>query len=65
MWKCDHLEPASKYNSPTSTWVDVPVGCVRVSQQIVYFLLLVDGTDLPRGGRGLETAKWRVGGFDS
>jgi len=30
MWKCDHLEPASKYNSPgVYVEIAVPLGCVR------------------------------------
>ena len=66
MWKCDHLEAASKYNSSETDHVRVAAPLRPcASQQIVYFLLLADGASSPGGGRTGADRHPVVGGFDS
>lgn len=49
------------YNSAESRVVGVPVRCVRVSQQIVYFFIIGRWSQSP----GVERVGGWVGGFDS
>lgn len=61
MWKCDHLEAASKYNSAETSLVGVPVRCVRVRANRSYIFYYWPMEPVPGGGTGARL----VGGFDS
>lgn len=65
MWKCDHLEAASKYNSAETGLVGVPVRCFRVGANGSYIFYYWPMEPVPGGGTGVSLPRWVEGGFDS